>query len=207
MVTNNLLRAFLLFLVYSLFINGDCRKITGGCAVTVYNFEIGVKAYPDADSVQVNDTIWFEINTPDTVRDLRTNQLIDYSGVENLGAGIGFEKLEGNSFTGKAVNKFHYLLKKGELLNNNADPDLLKEYRFANNNGYYLFKLGVVAQDTGIFAVVFSNAANVYRKSDKCTKASFTINFNETDQHYYLNPNFPGGPPPVGGDYYFKVIP
>ena len=49
------------------------------------------------------------------------------------------------------------------------------------------------------------NAANFYRKSYACTKAFFTINFIQTNQHYYLNPNFQGGPTPVGGDYYFKV--
>ena len=83
--------------------------------------------------------------------------------------------------------------------------DLLKEFRFEDNNGFYKFKLGIIAKKKGIFGLIFSNAANVYRKSDACTKAFFTINFIQTNQHYYLNPNFQGGPTPVGGDYYFKV--
>lgn len=203
---NKIIRLFILFLVYSLFINGECRKNID-CARTVYNFEIGVKAIPDSDSIHVSDTIWLQINTPDKLNDLNTNQLIDYSGAENLGAGINFQKLNGSSFTDKAVGKFQFLLIIGKLVDNNVDPELLKEYLFDNNGGYYQFKLGIIPKETGVYGLIVSNAANVYRKSDKCTKASFAINFKETDQHYYLNPNFQGGPIPVGGDYYFKVIP
>jgi len=192
-------------LVYILFVKANCNK-TFDCARVVYNFEIGVRANPDSDSVHINDTIWFEINTPDKLNDLNRNQLIDYSGVENLGSAIGFEKLEGNSFTIKAAKKFKKIITTGKETGN-ADSELFSEYLFINESGYYKFRLGVIPLDTGTYAIIFSNAANVYRKSDKCTKASFTINFKETDQHYYLNPNFQGGPVPVGGDYYFKVIP
>ena len=72
----------------------------------------------------------------------------------------------------------------------------------------YVFKLGIVPQQSGIFGIGFSNANNVYRKSDKCTKANFQIILENTRHHYYLNPNinrsnFDTAKP--NGSYYFKV--
>ncbi len=183
-------------------IGSQCKK-RFGCAETVYNFEIGVKAFPDNDSINIGDTIWLEINTPDTLRDQHTNELINYSGVENLGSGISLNKLGANNqFIIPAADSFDYILIRG---NEVRKTDLLREYLFIEQNGNYLFQLGIIPKKKGTFGLIFSNAANVYRKSDACTKANFTINFIQTDQHYYLNPNFQGGPTPIGGDYYFYV--
>lgn len=193
---------FLVFIISNL--NFQCKK-RFGCADTVYNFEIGVKAYPDLEGINIGDTIWFEISTPDILRDKQTNALIDYSGVENLGSVVSLQKLDNNSFSIKAANKFKFILLKGTKVNNTIDPDLFNEYLFLDNNGLYQFKLGIIPSESGTYSLIFSNAANVYRTSDKCTKASFTINFIQTNQHYYLNPNFQGGSIPSGGDYYFKV--
>ena len=54
------------------------------CANTTYNFEIGVKAYPDEDSIHVGDTIWFEINESTALKDMIRN------GVRSTGAGGRF---------------------------------------------------------------------------------------------------------------------
>jgi hypothetical protein len=50
------------------------------------------------------------------------------------------------------------------------------------------------------------NAANVYREGN-CSKANFSINFKNTNQHLYFNEvSFPGVIlPPGGGIYLFKV--
>ncbi len=204
MAINKLYIPFLLLLIALASLNFQCKK-RFGCADTVYSFEIGIKAYPDSDSINIGDTIWLEINTPDILRDKQTNALINYSGVENLGSVISFQKLDNNSFTIKALNKFKLILLKGTKVNNTIDPDLFNEYLFDDKNGYYQFKLGVIALEAGVFRIALSNAANVYRKSDGCTKANFVINFEQTSQHYYLYPGFQGNPNEKSGTYYFKV--
>lgn len=194
-----------LFIIAMTSIFSTCKKGgLGGCANTVYNFKIGVQAYPDKDSIRVGDTIWFEINTPTTLIDKGTNSFIDYSGTENLGSAIGFEKIINLTTFINSTNTFKYALVIGEEVQS-LNPTLFKEYLFKEQNGKYVFKLAVVPKEIGIFGIVFGNAANVYRNVDKCTKASFEINFESTNQHYYLNPNFQGGATPNGGDYYFKV--
>lgn len=44
----------------------------------------------------------------------------------------------------------------------------------------------MIPKDTGRYVITISDAVNVYRKNDKCTKASFSINFSQTNQHFYL---------------------
>lgn len=206
MVTNRITLLIFFILTSLVSLNFQCRKgVAFDCDETKYNFEIGIKAYPDEETITIGDSIWLEVNDPDNLLDLNSNNMIDYSGVENLGTVISFQELEGDSFTGKAVSKFERILIKGEEVTNNIDPELFKEYLFEDNNGYYQFKMAVVAKDTGVFRIAVSNAANVYRYSDKCTKAYFIINFKETNQHYYLYPSFQGSIDDVSGTYYFSV--
>lgn len=193
---------FLLFLAV-ISICSQCKDLD--CREQVFSFEIGIKAYPDKDSIRVNDTIWLEVNEQTTLKDLQTGSIIDFSGAANLGSAIGFKKYSSvtGQFTTDAVEKFNFYLIKGTEVPNRT-PSLYKEYFFAEENGY-VFRLGVIPKETGTFVLVFSNATSVVRKRDNCTKASFVLNFKKTNQHYYLNPNFVGGPVAPGGDYYFKV--
>jgi hypothetical protein len=186
----------------------DCTKSGLGldCAQTKYSFELAVKAYPDKDSINIGDTAWFEVSSSTQFKDIATEQIIDYSKAENLGSGISFSAINSsNEFTVNSVDKFNYILKEGIELRHGYGNGLGNEYQFIEKNGRYLFLLGIIAREKGIFRIIFSNAGNVYRSNDKCTKAGFTINFKDTDQHIYL---FPGGAgtPPGGGVYYFKVI-
>lgn len=186
-------------------IYATCRKHLD-CRETVYNFEMGIKAYPDRDSIHVGDTVWLEVDESTMQADVITGGTINFTGASNLGSAIGFKKLSSatNMFTIDAVQKLDFFLVKGKEVTNTL-PSLYKEYFFAEENNRYIFKLGVVPKESGVFILVFSNATGVVRKSDNCTKASFILNFENTNQHHYLNPSFPGGTVAPGGDYYFKV--
>jgi hypothetical protein len=200
-------KTYLLFLVLlgTAGLHFQCNK-KFGCAETVYSFGMGIKAYPDKDSINIGDTIWLEINEPTTLKDAISGAMIDYSKASNLGSAIAFQSLSTSSgqFTVNAAQKFNLLIVQGTETAN-VDPTLIHEFLLAEVNNRYVFKIGAIPKETGIFRMIFSNASNVYRTSDKCTKAGFSINFKNTNQHYYLNPNFQGGPTPIGGDYYFKV--
>ena len=179
-----------------------CKK-KFGCDEIVYDFQIGVKAHPDQDSINIGDTIWLEVNTPTTLKDTVSNKIIDYSDAANLGSAIGFAKFLNKDSVVFAANSFDYILLQGQSVNN---PNITKirEYLFIQENSNYLFKLAVIPKEVGIYLIGFSDADNVYRKSDKCTKAFFKINFIQTNQHYYLNPNYQAGTI-QSNSYYFKV--
>ncbi len=154
MATNRLVLIALILAVTIINPTCQCEK-TVGCAETVYSFEMGVRAYPDEDSVNLGDTIWFEISEPVTQVDIISGKTVDYSGAENLGSSLGFEKLDSNQFTIKAANYFDYILIKGKEIPS-IDPELFKEYLFAEENRFYLFKLGIVPKESGIYGIIFS---------------------------------------------------
>ena len=186
--------------IYSQCKNLDCRE-------TIFNFEIGIKAYPDKDSISVGDTIWLEVNEPTTLKDVQTGKIVDYSGASNLGTAISFLKLIAVSSTDdQMASKFRYVLIHGNEISR-KDSTKYREFKFDEAGGLYRFKLGVIPKEAGVFKVFVSNAGSVVRKSDKCTKASFQINFKSTDQHLYLNEIILPGVSlsPGGGIYLFKV--
>ena len=177
-----------------------CKKLEIDCTQVKYNFQLPVKAYPNKDSINIGDTLWLEINEPITFKNTDSS-LINYGGAENLGSAVGFQLY--NPVTKDwidAVNKFaFYLIKGTELKVTSLDI----EYRFSEQNNMYVFKLGVVPKQKGLFRLVFSNSGNTYRKSDKCTKANFTINFKETNHNRHLVGYV--GPDVLGGDLNFYV--
>lgn len=196
---------FLFLMLLSLTgIYSTCHKHLD-CRETFYNFEMGIKAYPDKDSVHVGDTIWLEVNEPTTLKDVQTGTMVDYSGAANLGTSIAFQEYTSTTgqFTISAVAKFKFFVVKGVNVINTS-PDLYKEYFFVEENVRYIFRLGVIPTETGVFRLGFSNASSVVRKSDRCTKAFFSLNFKNTNQHFYFYPGG-AGTPSGGGTYYFKV--
>lgn len=195
------------FLSALLFLQATCNKHGLDCAATKYSFQLPIRAYPNKEWVHVGDTIWLEINESTTLKDNQSGQSINYGGAQNLGSGVSFSALSSNNeFTLNAVDKFEFVLKKGTELRRGFNNGLGNEYRFVEEQDRYLFLLGIVAKEKGIYGIVFSNAANVFRTNDRCTKANFAILFEDTDQHYRLNPFYIPGTNPRGGDYYFKVI-
>lgn len=187
--------------------SSTCKKGVLGCANAIHNFNLGIRAYPDNAEINIGDTIWLEINSPQDFIDLASNVKINYANAANLGSAIGFGEFIGKDSVMDAANYFDYKLIDGIKVNN-PFVSKIREYLFIENQNQYLFKLGIVPKQTGIFGIGLSNAANVYRKNDKCTKASFLINFDNTKQHYFLNPNINSSNTDTtkpGPSYYFKV--
>lgn len=191
---------FALFSIYA-----TCNKRLD-CANTMYSFQFDIKAYPNEDSILLGDTVWVEIDEPTTLKDAFSGNMIDYGSAANLGTVISFQAYSSltGQFTVNAANKFDFMISKGKRVSS-MDENVDREYLFNEENQHYVFRLGIIAKEKGVFRFLISNAANVYRINDRCTKAAFAMYFKNINQHYYLNPNFPGGPVAPGGDYYFKV--
>ena len=205
MGTNIMFKAILL-LFSTILIYATCKK-NSDCANTVYAFSSDIKAYPDVDSIKIGDTVFLELNHPVISRDINSGVEVNYKNAANFGTAIGFaEFISSNNTNTEVASKFSYKLIWGmEQLR--QDSIKFREFRFVEINQFYKFKLAIVPKFKGVFKLFVSNAANVYRIDDKCTKAGYAINFTNTNQHLYLNEvSFPGViPPPGGGIYLFKV--
>ncbi len=169
-----------------------------------FSFKIGGTYYPTVDSFHIYDTLNFIIDVPISLQDLNSNQIISYSGAENLGTVISFQKLGAtNQFSIDAVEKFSLIVSQG-LETHRTPLDVV--YRFIEVNSRYQFLLKIIPRETGIYSLIVGNAANVNRKNFPCEKSYFNINILNTDRHPNLYPSYTGGPYPEGGDYFFKVV-
>jgi hypothetical protein len=166
-----------------------------------------IKAYPDFDSINIGDTVFLEINQSTTLIDIGTNSPVSFTNAANLGTAISIGELISPNMVNQFVNKDFYFNLIFGMTVSRPDSNNYREYLFAETSQTYRFKLGIIPKKIGIFKLFVSNAANVYRSNDECTKASFAINFENTNQHLYLNEvSFPGIIPPAGGGIYlFKV--
>ena len=185
----------ILFLTLTILSANTCKKLD--CANTVYSFEAKARIINAADSVNIGDTIWLEITCPVSQIDLATGQRVEYRNAGNFGTAIGLGELVSPTMPVYAANDFNYVLKKGVSVNN-PDVTSIREYSFAESSTMYELLLGMVPKRKGVFSISLSNAANVYRNNDKCTKASYAIYYANTDKHlYYIKQIF--GTEPDGG--------
>jgi hypothetical protein len=187
-------------------IYAQCNKRLD-CDNTVYNFEMGIKAYPDRDSINVGDTIWLEVNEPTTLKDAFSGKMIDYSDAANLSTTIGIaELISANQVNTNGNTFFTFFSQYGNEVVR-PDTNNFREYRLTEISNMYKFKVAVIPKKIGIYKMFIGSAANVYRRRDQCTKAGFALNFVSTNQHLYYNEIILPGVtlPPGGGIYLFKV--
>lgn len=175
-------------------LTNSCGKLRLDCANTTYTFQTGIKAYPDKDSVRVGDTIWFESTIPTSLSDIGTKKIIDYSSAGNLGTDLSLDRMTGGSISNPgtiyAANEFKYVLSKGKTVEKISNvPDRIREYLYMETGDQYYLKVGIIPQKAGIYMLSVGNPQNVFRNSDKCTKAKYFINFENTRQHLYLYQN------------------
>lgn len=186
----------LLMIISMATIFSTCKKGGLGCADTVYNFQLEAHIKPDLDSIHKKDTIWLEINSPTILTDVSSGKTVNFSNASNLGTAISFVKFIGGSVSNPgaeyAANDFNTYVSEGRQVNN-PFVEGIREYLFLEENNSYKFKLAIIPEKDGIYSIGLSNAGNVYRKTDKCVKAGFEIDFEGTDQHlYFLQNNRPG---------------
>lgn len=178
-------RYAIVLIIFTTMVNATCLKKID-CTQSYNSFVLKMRAYPDTDSIAVGDTLWLELNEPTKLKDITTNQEVDYSGAANLGNVIGFLKfVPGINDSYGAVSNFKVITFEGQPGGNTINPLIDKEFLFKESNGFYKLKLAIIPLDTGRYVLNISNAANVYRRNDNCTKASFQINFDSTNQHFF----------------------
>jgi hypothetical protein len=184
-----------LSLLFALLMSSTCRK---NCVERNYSFSINVTARPNLDSININDTIWLELDALTSLTDNNSGNTIDFSNAGNLSTVIQAGRFVGGNILNPGVvdadNEFEFTVIKGTALQNNSG--VITEIKPIENNGRYLVKCGIIPKAKAIYGIAISNAANVSRITEKCDKAGFSITFANTNQHlYFYEQNRPGYTP------------
>ncbi len=196
---SNILFAVTLGIISATTIYSRCSKRLD-CSQVIYSFSINSKAFPDNDSIFINDTIWIEINCPSSLFDKITQSTVTFSEAQNLGTVIRLHKFIGGDVLNPGVvgaaEDFEFKIIEGSPVSNSINTSTNREFLFTEIQNSYKFKVGVVPKSQGIFSLALLDAANVYTKKNKCDKAGFSITFANTNQHlYFYEQNRPGYTP------------
>jgi len=185
-----------LIFIYVATVFATCKK---NCNNTTYNFQVTINAVPDNDSILINDTVWFSIDESTELRDLTTNNIVNFNGATNLSFVFGIWKVISAQSLQPAAGSFTYFFKKGNFVSP-VDSTFLREFALVEEINRYKLQVGFIPKQTGIFRILVENSANVSSRNVSCAKANFAIKFVNTNQHFYLGYNIWGE-----GVYYFKV--
>jgi hypothetical protein len=167
--------------------------------------------YPDKDSIQVGDTLWFYCSIPTNLKyNLGNNpdsENYNISGAANFGTDFLLTLPTGLNMQVGAMDSFSFISKIGKLQINPLAPDASQGISFAENDSDYMTSFGIIARKKGIYLL---SIIDIYQGMKKCDKFSVTITMNDTDNHlHYLKDIYYGSgtidPLTLTHSYCFKV--
>lgn len=133
---------------------------------TWVNFLYPVTITPGTDSINVGDTLWIEVNLPDSIYD-NTNKrkfylpnfhFQSYMSVEKL---IDYTKNYGDQQY--AASKFNTFNEVGSISVGGAFAmDFIPLYQ----SNHYIFKGAIIPKDTGVYCLVFTNLSYEQRLTE-----------------------------------------
>ena len=178
----------LLFFIFS-----GCHK---NCIPREYQFNGGIaNVYPDKDSIQVGDTLWFYCSIPANLKYIWGNSVdsenYNISGATNFGTDFHLTLPTGLNMQVGAMDSFSFISKIGKLHINPLAPDASQTISFAENDSAYMASFGIIAQKKGIYLL---DILDIYQGMIKCDKFSVAITMNDVDNHlHYLRDIYYGG--------------
>lgn len=165
------------------------------CHEPDYTFKVSEIFSPDKDSIQIGDTLWIQSSILKLQKDVTTQNEIDFSNAENLGASFLIQDISKfrNSFRG-AIDSFEFFNIYGNIFSAiNTDTSRVKQLRYSETDSSYQIKVGVVALKAGLYLFTIPDAPDIYRKNKvKCGIGDFEILNSNANKHLYLFENIWG---------------
>ena len=172
--------------------------------------------FPDKDSLQIGDTLWFSCSFPTNLKYLPggaiDSSVVNLRGASNVSTDLNFHAIPKKDTITEALDSFKITPQKGAIQTNPLLPHGAETITFAEEQNYYTISFGIIPQKRGIYCITI---IDIYQLMKNCTKASVTIPIsNSIDQHLYFlsDAYFPGSryEPSIPDyelthDYAFKV--
>lgn len=168
-----------------------------GCIKTCksfhYKFNGDAIFYPEADSVKIGDTVWFNSKIPTQLVNQSNGQMVDYSNASNFATDFHITPISGvNPFAG-GVDSFKFVPKAGVLGTNKLIPHAAKTLYYLEQDGFYQLLFGMVALRKGVYAAAIIDIQN---SKKKCSDAFIAMSLSNTNKHqsYLQQIYYPGSP-------------
>ena len=161
-----------------------------------YNFNVNCQFSPDMDSIKVRDTIYLTVAFPTSLKDQNSGHIIDYSNSDDIESTLRIAQLvEGDSLSEGAAGDFKYYSSLGRIYNSTAipSPELVQQLKYQQIGSDYQLKVGLIPQQTGIFALAIGDGvSNTRNNSNKCKKQVLNLLFPEHLNMFIISKT--GGP-------------
>ncbi|HEY2721435.1 MAG TPA: hypothetical protein VGI82_06910 [Chitinophagaceae bacterium] len=169
----------------------DCHK---PCNLPNYSFLVNETFSPEKDSIHIGDTLWLTCTIPETLKDINSQNEIDFSQAEDLASDLVISDISKFDSERGAVDSFNYTQIQGSIhTDQSADPQGVKQLSFEENSNSYLLQVGLIAKKAGAYIMTMPDNPHVYRKGmPNCGTANFQFLNGNTKQHLYLFENIWG---------------
>jgi len=143
--------------VTAILISCSCGKDNIVRYETWINFLYPVSITPNTDTINVGDTLWIEVNLPDSIYD-NTNSRKFYLPSFDFQSYMSVRKLVDNtanwSFQLNSSNNFNTKNNIGSIYKTTSSSI---DFQPVYQNNHYVFKGAIIPKDNGVYCLVFTN--------------------------------------------------
>lgn len=178
------LKKALLITIMPFFIAATCNKNdTTPCMNNAYSFAVSSEWGPQREVYNIGDTIFINSSFSKTLTDLTGNYSVNYSNAKSIGGNLSVYEMDSIQYIViNAAPKFNFIQQVGTILTNTQQPNRIKNIMYLESGSAYSFKLGIIPQNKGLYAIFISNLNSDGIIGKNCTNAGFAntlINSNK----------------------------
>lgn len=186
------------------------------CGDNLYAFRVKMTVRPEQEVYRLGDTLWIEADNPNVFHDDQTGQSVSLAG-HSLGVSIKMVLFKADStYPDDAAHHFDVVVRHGKQVSGGRleerAPNYGKHFEFVETGDRFLFNVGVICRQAGIYCFYTSNSSNILISGGRtCDRASIAMPIvNEEKNLHFLQDLYYKGAPIYEGDrtngYCFQVI-
>jgi hypothetical protein len=165
------------------------EKVCNECEIQNYDFKDSISIYPNSETINQGDTLWFDCQVLTQHYDFNTKKIVSFIPEKILQI-FTFQHLVAKNNTEDALTDFNVIFERGNSYTTyQANQNLGLIYNF--NGTSYGFKLGLIPKKNvakGIYYILLNQTGDL--KSKNGNSASFALHLKCKNQHlnlYYEN--------------------
>ncbi len=190
-------RTILFLIIWASFLLEGCplKGLTPCKSRDGYNFEASAKFNPCLSLHGIGDTLWFEGEIPFKSYDVNIKDTVDYSLAKYMGTLIYLFRIDSTLDNDPihSAQDFHYFSMLGREYADEKQPNWIRQIQCETDDKNYIFKIGIIPQKKGVYALFIANAVNVERGIEgNCDRANYAINLDNDSTNLHLYEQYLG---------------
>lgn len=182
------LKKALLITAMPFFIAATCNKNdTTPCMNTAYSFAVTSEWSLQREVYNIGDTIFINSSFSKILTDLIGNFSVNYSNAKSIGGNLFIHEMDSiQHIVLDAVPKFNFIQQVGIASNNTQQPNRTKDIMYLESSSAYSFKMGIIPQKKGLYAIFISNLNSDGIIGKNCTNAGFANTLTNSNKNINL---------------------